>query len=59
MPSSRRALLILSSLSLLALASIGLALMVGSYRVAPADVLAALLGSEGGGGEVVLQMKRF
>ena len=57
MPSSRRALLILSSLSLLALASIGLALMVGSYRVAPADVLAALLGSEGGGGEVVLQLR--
>ncbi len=57
MPSSRRALLILSVLSLLALASIGLALMVGSYRVAPADVLAALLGGEGGGGEVVLQLR--
>ena len=57
MPSSRRALLILSSLSLLALASIGLALMIGSYRVAPAEVLAALLGGEGGGGEVVLQLR--
>jgi iron complex transport system permease protein len=57
MQSSRRALLVLSVLSLLALASIGLALMVGSYRVAPAEVLAALLGGDGGGGDVVLQLR--
>ena len=57
MPTRQRALLILTSLTLLALLSVGLALVVGSYRVAPADVLAALLGQEGGGGEVVLQLR--
>jgi iron complex transport system permease protein len=57
MPSRRRAFLILASLTLLALVSIALALMVGSYRVAPADVLAVLLGGEAGGGEVVLQLR--
>ena len=44
MPSRRRAFLILASLCLLALASFGLALMVGSFKVAPADVLATLPG---------------
>ena len=57
MPSRQRAFLIIASLALLALASIGLALMVGSYRVAPAEVLAALFGSAGGGGDVVLQLR--
>ena len=57
MPSRQRAFLILASLTLLALVSIALALMVGSYRVAPADVLAVLLGGEAGGGEVVLQLR--
>ncbi|MCE1182576.1 MAG: iron ABC transporter permease [Rhodocyclales bacterium] len=57
MPNRHRALLILTSLALLALFSFGLALMVGSFQVAPADVFAALLGQEGSGGEVVLQLR--
>ncbi|KAB2923915.1 MAG: iron ABC transporter permease [Dechloromonas sp.] len=57
MPSRRRAALILACLTVLAVASIVLALMVGSYRVAPADVLAALFGGEAGGAEVVLQLR--
>lgn len=57
MPSRQRAFLILASLFLLALVSIGLALMVGSYRVAPAEVLTALLGGKAGGAEVVLQLR--
>jgi iron complex transport system permease protein len=57
MPSRRRAFLIIASLTLLALASIALALMVGSYRVAPAEVLAALLGDGGGSGDIVLQLR--
>ena len=57
MPSRRRAFLILASLCLLALASFGLALMVGSFKVTPADVLAALLGQEGGAGDIVLQLR--
>ncbi|HEX6733875.1 MAG TPA: iron ABC transporter permease, partial [Azonexus sp.] len=57
MPSRRRAALILASLAVLALVSIGLALLVGSYRVAPAEVLAALLGGAEGGAEVVLQLR--
>jgi iron complex transport system permease protein len=57
MPSRRRAFLILASLCLLALASFGLALMVGSFKVAPADVLAALLGQEGSAGDIVLQLR--
>ena len=57
MPNRRRALLILSLLALLAVFAFGLALTMGSYRVAPADVLAALLGQEGSGGEIVLQLR--
>ncbi len=57
MPNRQRAILILVSLSLLAVASFGLALMVGSYQVAPAEVIAALLGQEGGAGDIVLQLR--
>ncbi|MBK9784355.1 MAG: iron ABC transporter permease [Betaproteobacteria bacterium] len=57
MPNRQRAILILVSLSLLAVASFGLALMVGSYQVAPAEVLAALLGQAGGAGDIVLQLR--
>jgi len=57
MPSRQRAFLILASLCLLAVASFGLALLVGSFKVAPAEVLAALLGQEGGAGDVVLQLR--
>jgi len=57
MPSRHRAFLIIAALGLLAVASIGLALMVGSLRIAPADVLAALAGQEGNGVDVVLQLR--
>lgn len=46
MPTRRRALLILAALAVLAVASLALALMVGSVRVPLGDVLPALLGSE-------------
>ncbi len=48
MPTRRRAILILSALCLLA---------VGSFKVAAPDVLAALLGREGSGGEVVIELR--
>ena len=57
MPTRHRAILILSALCLLAVGSFMLALTVGSFKVAYADVLAALLGHEGGGGDVVLQLR--
>ena len=57
MPTRRRAILILSALCLLAVGSFMLALMVGSFKVAPADVLATLLGQEGSGGEVVIELR--
>jgi iron complex transport system permease protein len=57
MPTRRRAFLILLGLSLLALLSIGLALMAGSLKVPPGEVLAALLGQAGGTGDIVLQLR--
>ena len=57
MPTRQRAILILASLGLLAVASIGLALTVGSFKVSYGEVLAALLGQEGGAGDVVLQLR--
>src|SRR5574343_750672 len=57
MPTRRRAILILSALCLLAVGSFMVALTVGSFKVSPADVFAALLGREGGGGEMVLQLR--
>ncbi len=58
MPTRRRALLVTALLLLLALASGVLALLVGSYAVAPAEVWAALTGGPGGhGGEVVLSLR--
>ena len=58
MPSRRRALLILVALAGLAVLSVLLALMVGSVRVAPAEVFSTLFG-EGGGvaGEVVRSLR--
>ena len=57
MPTRQRAILILASLGLLAVASIGLALTVGSFKVPYVEVLAALLGQEGAAGDVVLQLR--
>lgn len=57
MPSRHRAFLILATLCLLAVASFGLALTVGSFKVSHAEVLAALLGQDGGAGDIVLQLR--
>ena len=58
MPTRRRALLLVSALLMLALASIAGALMAGSYTVAPGDVWAALTGtSQGMAGEVVTGLR--
>lgn len=57
MPTRRRAILILSALCLLAVGSFMLALMVGSFKVAPGDVMATLFGHQGSGGEVVIELR--
>lgn len=57
MPTRQRAFLILASLCLLAVASFGLALTVGSFKVSYSEVLTALLGQESGPGDVVLQLR--
>jgi len=57
MPTRQRAFLILASLVLLAAVSFGFALTVGSFKVSYGEVFAALLGQEGGGGDVVLQLR--
>ena len=57
MPTRRRALLTLLTLSLLAVASIALSLMAGSFRIAPGDVVAALFGDRGGAADIVLELR--
>ncbi len=57
MPTRQRATLILAGLVLLAGVSFGFALTAGSFKVSCADVLAALLGGDGGGSEIVLQLR--
>ena len=58
MPTRRRALLVVSALLMLALASIAGALMAGSYAVAPGDVWVALTGTgQGMAGEVVTGLR--
>ena len=57
MPSRRRAALILAALALLAGLSLGTALLVGSYRIPPTEVLDALLVGGAGGGEVVVALR--
>jgi iron complex transport system permease protein len=57
MPTRRRAFLILLGLSLLALLSIGLALTAGSLKVPASEVLATLLGRQGGTADIVLQLR--
>jgi len=56
MPSRRRALLILAVLTLSTVAGFSLALMAGSLRVTPGEVLGALLG-QGGSGDIALQLR--
>lgn len=57
MPSRRRAFLVLAALLGLAGLSLILALAVGSMRLAPGEVLDALLGHEVIGAEVVLNLR--
>ena len=57
MPDRRRAFLILAILVLLALASFWAALAAGSIPVAAADVLAALLGHDAPGADIVRQLR--
>jgi len=57
MPDRRRALLVLATLVLLALASFWAALAAGSIPVAATDVLAALLGHDAPGADIVRQLR--
>ena len=57
MPNRRRAFLILAILVLLALASFWAALAAGSIPVAATDVLAALLGQDAPGADIVRQLR--
>jgi iron complex transport system permease protein len=58
MPTRRRALSVIAALAVLAVASIGLSLAVGSLSLALGDVLAALSGDGGGmGAEVVRNLR--
>ena len=60
MPTRRRALLILAALAGLALASVALAISVGSVPVPLASVLAVLFGGEAGSGthsEIILNLR--
>ena len=57
MPTRQRALLILLTLCLLAVGSFGAALMAGSLRVPPGEVLGALFGQGQDSTEIVLQLR--
>ena len=57
MPTRRRAVLILAALVLLALASFWAALAVGSIAVAPGDIIAALLGREAPGADIINELR--
>ena len=57
MPTRQRALLILMTLCLLAVGSFGAALMAGSLRVPPGEVLGALFGQGQDSAEIVLQLR--
>ena len=57
MPTRRRALLILASLVLLALASLWAALAAGSIPVAPGDILGALLGQASPGADIIFELR--
>jgi iron complex transport system permease protein len=57
MPTRRRAVLILAALVLLALASFWAALAAGSIPVAATDVLAAVLGQDAPGADIVRQLR--
>ena len=57
MPNRRRAVLILAILVLLALASFGAALAAGSIPVAAGDIVAALLGRDAPGADIIRELR--
>jgi len=57
MPTRRRAFLILTALSLLALVSFALALSAGSLKVPLPDIVAALFGRGAGAADMVVQLR--
>lgn len=57
MPTRQRALLILLTLCLLAVGGFGVALMAGSLRVPPGEVLGALFGQGQDSAEIVLELR--
>jgi iron complex outermembrane receptor protein len=57
MPNRRRAVLILATLMLLALASFWAALAVGSIAVAPGDIIAGLLGARRPGADIINELR--
>jgi iron complex transport system permease protein len=57
MPTRRRAVLILATLALLAMASFWVALVVGSIPIAAADIAGALLGQDAPGADIVRQLR--
>ena len=57
MPTRRRALLILATLMLLALASLWAALAVGSIPLTTRDILAALLGQDSPGADIICELR--
>lgn len=57
MPSRHRAILILTVLTLLALFSLGLALVAGSYQIPALEVLTALLQPGSDGGDIIIQLR--
>jgi iron complex transport system permease protein len=57
MPTRRRAVLILATLVLLALASLWAALAVGSIPLTTRDILAALLGQDSPGADIICELR--
>jgi iron complex transport system permease protein len=57
MPTRHRAILILTVLTLLALFSLGLALVAGSFQIPALEVLTALLQPGSDGGDIILQLR--
>jgi iron complex transport system permease protein len=57
MTTSRRVFLVLFSLGLLAVLSLGIALMAGSLPIPPAEVFSALLGADVPSADIILQLR--
>lgn len=57
MTTSRRVFLVLFSLCLLAVLSLGIALMAGSLAIPPGEVVSALLGADVPSADIILQLR--